>query len=222
MGEVIAKGQVSTDEHDSPEQVDARLLERLRAGDDRAYDELYRRHAPAVRRFALSTRRPAIDVDDVVAEVFLRVLRAVRAGHGPREHVRTYLLTVVRRVVAEWTTARRDEPMHTDDLRDRGPKQGDHQTAQAEGELLARAFTMLPERWREVLWRTEVEGHRPASIAAQLGLSPNATAVLAHRARKGLRDAYEQASTTSTVSPSRRPRRSPVPTRCANPGRVTL
>ncbi|RKT84305.1 RNA polymerase sigma factor, sigma-70 family [Saccharopolyspora antimicrobica] len=173
---------------------DGALLARLRAGDDSAFGELYRRHAPMVRRFALSMQRPGIDVDDVVAEVFLRVLRAVRAGHGPRDAIRTYLFTVVRRVLAEWAAARRDEPMTSDELGEHVPRQGDHQVAQAEGELLARAFLRLPARWREVLWRTEVEGHRPASIARQLGLTPNATAVLAHRARRGLREAYHQAS----------------------------
>ncbi|MEV0053483.1 sigma-70 family RNA polymerase sigma factor [Saccharopolyspora shandongensis] len=170
------------------------LLVRLRAGDDLAYGDLYRRHAPAVRRFALSMPRPGIDVDDVVAEVFLRTLRAVRGGCGPRDAIRTYLFTVVRRVLGEWAAARRDEPMNADELGEHAPRQRDHQFVQAEGELLARAFNRLPARWREVLWRTEVEGHRPASLADQLGLTPNATAVLAHRARRGLREAYEEAA----------------------------
>lgn len=178
-----------------PNEDDNLLLAKLRAGDDGAYDELYRQHSPAVRRYALSVRRPGIDVDDVVAEVFLRVLRAVRAGHGPRDYVRTYLVTAVRRVLSEWVTARRDEPVHTDQLgewagRQAGGQQEDHQSREAERELLASAFTRLPARWRTVLWRMEVEGHRPASIAEEFGLTPNATAVLAHRARQGLRAAY--------------------------------
>lgn len=185
---------------------DTDLLERLRAGDNDAYDALYREHAPAVRRFALSVRRPGIDVDDVVAEVFLRVLRAVRAGHGPRDYVRTYLITAVRRVVSEWLTARRDEPMHNEQLGEQAGADGDHQSQEAERELLAKAFDRLPARWRTVLWRTEVEGHRPAGIAAEFGLTPNATAVLAHRARRGLREAYlDEAAGGTGRGPSRRP-----------------
>ncbi|GAA0508583.1 hypothetical protein GCM10011581_19390 [Saccharopolyspora subtropica] len=190
MSEVVGGGLSSDDRV---------LLERLRAGDDRAYGDLYRRHAPAVRRFALSMPRPGIDVDDVVAEVFMRVLRAVRTGHGPRDAIRTYLLTVVRRVLGEWAAARRDELMNSEQLGEYAPRQRDHQAVQAEGELLARAFHRLPARWREVLWATEVEGHRPASIAGQLGLTPNATAVLAHRARRGLREAYRQAADSPCV-----------------------
>jgi hypothetical protein len=43
-----------------------------------------------------------------------------------------------------------------------------------------------------VLWLTEVEGAGPAEIAPLLGLTPNAVAVLAHRARDGLRRLYLQ------------------------------
>lgn len=174
-----------------PAHQDVVLLRRLRDGDDPAYGELYRRHALAVRRFAQRRTRPGIEADDVVAEVFLRVLLAVRRGHGPREHVRTYLFTVVRRVLAEWFAARRDQPFD-EDAGAWDPPLADHQAAQAERELLGEAFGRLPARWREVLWRTEVEGHRPAGLAGQLGMTPNAAAVLAHRARRGLRRAYLQ------------------------------
>jgi choice-of-anchor C domain-containing protein len=58
---------------------------------------------------------------------------------------------------------------------------------------VARAFTALPERWRTVLWHTEVEGESPAQVAPLLGLSANGVAALAYRAREGLRTAYIQA-----------------------------
>lgn len=177
------------------------LLRRLRAGEESACAELYRRHAAAVRGYAVSLRRSPIEVDDVVAEVFLRVLQAVRSGHGPRDHPRTYLFTAVRRIVAEWIAASREEPVSDEWLvepGDRGPlgaTQPDPQAEHAERELLAMAFDRLPDRWRTVLWKLEVEGHRPHNIAAEFGLTPNATAVLAHRARHGLRLAYTAALT---------------------------
>jgi hypothetical protein len=31
--------------------------------------------------------------------------------------------------------------------------------------MIARAFAPLPERWRAVLWHTEIEGARPADVA---------------------------------------------------------
>jgi hypothetical protein len=46
------------------------------------------------------------------------------------------------------------------------------------------------------LWQVEVEGERPAVVAPNFGLSANATAALARRARDGLRAAYLQAHLT--------------------------
>jgi hypothetical protein len=57
----------------------------------------------------------------------------------------------------------------------------------------AAAFASLPERWRTVLWHTEVEEETPAEIAPLLGMRPNGVAALAYRAREGLRQAYLRA-----------------------------
>jgi len=38
-----------------------------------------------------------------------------------------------------------------------------------------------------VLWHSEIEGARPAEVASLLGLTANGVAVLAYRAREGLR-----------------------------------
>ena len=63
---------------------DAELIERMRSGDDTAYEELFRRHADAVRRYARTCCRDAHTADDLTAEVFARVLQAVRGGARPR------------------------------------------------------------------------------------------------------------------------------------------
>ena len=64
--------------------------------------------------------------------------------------------------------------------------------ARAEARLIVRAFSRLPERWRTVLWRLEVEGRAPAEVAPMFGLSANGVSALAMRAREGLRQAYLQ------------------------------
>ena len=88
---------------------DASLIERMRAGDDTAYEELYRRHADAVRRYARTCCRDGHTADDLTAEVFARMLQAVRGGSGPEHAVRAYLLTSVRRVAANWTKSAKRE-----------------------------------------------------------------------------------------------------------------
>lgn len=169
------------------------LLQRLRDGEDAAFGELFELHAAAVRRLAHSLASDRSEAEDITAETFFRVLQALRRGAGPRDYVRAYLLTVARRVSWEWHGARRDVPVSDDELTFRAGAGADSHARSAEHSLITRAFTSLPERWRSVLWQTEVEGEQPAMVAPHFGLSANATAALARRARQGLRAAYLQA-----------------------------
>ncbi|MFD5824040.1 sigma-70 family RNA polymerase sigma factor [Lentzea sp. NPDC060358] len=174
-------------------EVDRDLLARVREGDDSAYGELFSRHADAIRRFSLRHVREAAEADDLTAEAFFRMLQAIRRGSGPTDHVRTYLLTVARRVAWEWSGRRRDVPVEDEELGRRVEPVSDNANRRVEHNLITRAFSSLPERWRVVLWRVEVEGERPATVAPHFGLSPNAMSALARRAREGLRAAYLQA-----------------------------
>ncbi|WIV59455.1 sigma-70 family RNA polymerase sigma factor [Amycolatopsis nalaikhensis] len=169
------------------------LLQRLRNGEDAAFGELFELHAAAVRRLAQSLAADRSEAEDITAETFFRVLQALRRGAGPRDYVRAYLLTVARRVSWEWHGARRDVPVSDDELTFRAGAGADTHARTAEHTLITTAFTSLPERWRTVLWQTEVEGEQPAMVATHFGLSANATAALARRARQGLRAAYLQA-----------------------------
>jgi RNA polymerase sigma factor (sigma-70 family) len=181
---------------------DRELLRRVRAGEDSAFAELFSRHAVLARGYALRYATDAAEADDIAAEAFFRVLQAVRRGAGPDDNVRAYLLTVVRRLAAEWRTRRRDVPVADEELSRRVHPDADQAGTRAEAHLIARAFTSLPQRWRRVLWQVEVEGERPAVVAPHFGLSPNATAALARRAREGLRAAYLQAHVPSSTASS--------------------
>ncbi|MFI8221504.1 sigma-70 family RNA polymerase sigma factor [Streptomyces sp. NPDC085932] len=194
---------------------DADLIDRMRAGDDTAYEELYRRHAQAVRRYARTCCRDAHTADDLTAEVFARVLQAVRGGSGPTHAVRAYLLTSVRRVAASWTRSARREQL-VDDFAvfaaqsARGRDASDDDTLElgadvramheAEQSMAMRAFRSLPERWQAVLWHTEVEDESPSEVATLFGLDANGTRVLASRAREGLKQAYLQAHVSATLT----------------------
>ncbi|MFD9359601.1 sigma-70 family RNA polymerase sigma factor [Streptomyces sp. NPDC060031] len=198
---------------------DGDLIARMRGGDDGAYEELFRRHADSVRRYARSCCRDGHTADDLTAEVFARTLQAVRGGAGPDQSVRAYLLTTVRRVAAAWTkTARREHLVEDfavfaeqaavgaesgvglsgDDTLELGADV--RAMHEAEQSLAMQAFRSLPERWQAVLWHTTVEEASPSSIAPLFGLTANATAVLASRAREGLKQAYLQAHVSSALS----------------------
>lgn len=169
------------------------MLERLRAGENAAFGQLFSRHSAAVYRLALGLVSDRSEAEDLTAEAFFRVLQAIRRGSGPVDNVRGYLLIVARRVAWEWSLRRRDVPVTDEELTHRTPSDPDTSGALTERNLIRRAFTSLPERWRHVLWKMEVEGERPAAVATNFGLSANATAALARRARQGLRAAYLQA-----------------------------
>ncbi|WP_030683887.1 sigma-70 family RNA polymerase sigma factor, partial [Streptomyces cellulosae] len=194
---------------------DADLIERMRAGDDTAYEELYRRHAAAVRRYARTCCRDGHTADDLTAEVFARVLRAVRGGSGPEQAVRAYLLTTVRRVAASWTKSARREQLvddfavfaaqstrvaqvSADGILDLGADV--RAMHEAEQSMAMRAFRSLPERWQAVLWHTEVEDESPSQVATLFGLDANGTRVLAGRAREGLKQAYLQAHVSAALA----------------------
>ncbi|MFE0522570.1 sigma-70 family RNA polymerase sigma factor [Streptomyces sp. NPDC058954] len=193
---------------------DADLIERMRAGDDSAYEALYRRHADAVRRYARTCCRDGHTADDLTAEVFARMLQAVRRGRGPEHAVRAYLLTSVRRVAADWTKSARREQL-VDDFAvfaaqaARSSEVADHDTLdlgadvralhEAEQSMAMQAFRSLPERWQAVLWHTEVEDESPSEVATLFGLDANGTRVLASRAREGLKQAYLQAHVSATL-----------------------
>ena len=172
---------------------DVELLRLVRRGYDAAYAELFARHASAVRGFAARCCAEMSDADDLAAEAFFRVLQAVRRGSGPDDNVRAYLSTVVRRLAAEWSVRRRDVPVTDEELSRQVDAGYTAPASRADLQLISRAFASLPPRWQAVLWRVEVEGERPAVVAGHFGLSPNATAALARRARQGLRAAYLQA-----------------------------
>ncbi|HMG43927.1 MAG TPA: sigma-70 family RNA polymerase sigma factor [Acidimicrobiales bacterium] len=183
---------------------DMELVSRVRDGHEAAFSELFVRHKAVARRIALTYWCPG-DPDDLVNEAFEKVLAATRRGAGPTEAFRAYLLATLRRLAADHAEAPRDEPL--DDIPPGAaaapplPDVGDR-------DLITRAFESLPDRWQAVLWYTAVEGRNPRELAPLLGVSPNAVAALAYRAREHLRRAFLQAHLQTWARPQCEPHRS--------------
>jgi RNA polymerase sigma factor (sigma-70 family) len=180
-------------------RADEDLIAAVRMGETEPYGVLYRRHAPAARRVALQLTRSPAEAEDLTAEAFARILDLLLAGGGPNTAFRAYLLRVVRNGLVD--KLRRDgRILLSDDLEavDPGVPFVDTAVEVLENQLIARALGRLPRRWQWVLWHTEVEGQSLAKVAAELGMTPNAVAALAYRAREGLRQAYLQAHLQET------------------------
>jgi RNA polymerase sigma factor (sigma-70 family) len=166
---------------------DAVLIAAVRRGDTAAYGVLYERHLAAARRAAVSLAATTAEREDLVAEAFTRVLRVLRAGYGPTEAFRAYLFVTMRNVACTATRRGVELALYADVPDAASVDELGHRL---HGNLAADAFASLPERWRMVLWHTQVEGESPAAIAPLFGMTPNSVAALAYRAREGLRQAY--------------------------------
>ncbi|MGH9067369.1 MAG: sigma factor-like helix-turn-helix DNA-binding protein, partial [Acidimicrobiales bacterium] len=161
---------------------DARLVEMCRLGGAGAYEEIYRRHAPAAWRTAVAV----IADHELAAEATARAFAGVLGGGAGRSRpstgatpswpggLRTELLAATRATAVEA-------------MRCSDPRPDDQPTpAPAPLPPVVAALRRLPERWRSVLWLTEVEGLPLDEAAVVLGVSTEGVAQLAARARTGL------------------------------------
>ena len=182
---------------------DGDLTLRAARGDSVAFEELYRRHADAAWRVAYAVTGNPHDASDAVSEAFTRVFAALPAGRFPAEApFRPYLLTATRNAAIDGVRrAGRIQPSELDELQfgSAASTPADAAIGALDASLVATAFLSLPERWRSVLWLTEVEGLHPRDIADMLGVSPNGAAQLAVRARAGLREQFLQAHLRTDV-----------------------
>jgi RNA polymerase sigma factor (sigma-70 family) len=175
---------------------DSELVDLARQGDRRAFGTLYLRHHDAAWRVACAASGSRADAEDAVAEGFTKVFAALPRIVDRELAFRPYLLACVRNAAVD--LHRRDRRI---DLRDEMPEEHGAPEDEAEAPLFAdlernlvgEALKSLPERWRTVLWLTEVEGMTPTEVSSVIGIKPNAVAALSYRAREGLREAYLQA-----------------------------
>jgi RNA polymerase sigma factor (sigma-70 family) len=172
---------------------DAELIAAVRQGDSAAYGVLYERHLLAAKRAASCLARTQAEREDLIADAFAKMLRVLRDGAGPREEFRAYLLVTMRNAAISKSRGA-SVSLYADVPETYFPRTGDDPVLNKwDTDAAAQAFASLPERWRTVLWHTEVEGESPATIAAMLGMRPNGVAALAYRAREGLRQAFLRA-----------------------------
>jgi len=166
-------------------RTDGELLSALRAGDNRAYEVLWHRHAPAAHRYA--RRLMPGRAEDLVSESFLAIYQQVTTGSaGPQFAFRSYLKAVLRNTAIRW---RKDVEQFVDADAEPTDERDALSIAEQDSEAtdVLAALQALPERWQRVLWLAEVvEAGRP-QIAQELQIRPNAVSALQRRARAGLK-----------------------------------
>ena len=166
------------------------LVANAAVGDNDAISELFRRHYPAVVRYARSLSTCSTAAEDLASEAFMRTLERVRAGAQPAVF-RAYIFTAVRNLFVDQLRRRRedsiDDPASCHDDLLVSPDPSVHSV-----ELLTvrTALAALSTTHRQVLELAIVDGLTNAEIADVLGMGPNATASLTYRARRALQLVY--------------------------------
>lgn len=164
---------------------DPALLQRVAAGDERAFIEIYRRRRDGVYRFAIALARSATVAEDVTQEVFLNMLENAARYDVAKGSVRAWLIGCARHAVLDRL---RLERRWTNEIPD-SEAPGDHlEGVFAEQRLneLHAAIARLPLEYRETLVLCELTELTYAESAALLGCPIGTVRSRLHRARQQL------------------------------------
>lgn len=169
-----------------PPLSDGELVRSARGGDEAALDVLFQRHRASAVAVARRQLRDRADAEDAASEAFTRAFEHLPGLRAP-DRFRPFLLAIVRSVASDRRRgATRLQPASDLDLR---PAAGDVEADVVSGEAsrtLVAAVNDLPARQRYAVRRFYWDDVPVAALAAELGVSVNATTQLLFRARAGL------------------------------------
>jgi RNA polymerase sigma-70 factor (ECF subfamily) len=183
----------------SPPLPEPELIERARAGDEDAFEQLVTLHAGqvygALRRFGLSPG----DADDVSQDVFLRAWRGLARFEG-RSSLSTWLYRIAFNEAQRRLGRREPATVRTDPQREdpaaQVPDTPRHEPAaraleqEFEAEL-QHALSQLPPDWRAAVVLRDLEGLSTADAAMAVGAREAAFKSRLHRGRMQLRELLE-------------------------------
>lgn len=169
--------------------IDAALIARWKAGDERAATELVTRHAPALARFAAASGARA-DIDELVQDTFVRAFASLDGFRG-ESSFRTWLFTIGRRLLLDRLRSRKRRPevveLHEGDAMTGSDPLDD--VVAAESTLRVRsAIDRLTPTQRDVFLLRVTEGLSYKEIAATLDTSEGAARVHYHNAMRAIKE----------------------------------
>ena len=192
---------------------DARLVERLRAGDEDAFIELVHDLNPSLLRVARMFVPTSALAEDVVQETWVAVLNGIHRFEG-RSSLKTWIFRILTNTAkTRGERERRSVPFSTLDTEEGGFEPAversrftgtghwavlprawpeDRLLANETRSLIERAIERLPPSQRAVITLRDVEGWTADEVRNALELSETNQRVLLHRARAKVRGALEQ------------------------------
>jgi RNA polymerase sigma-70 factor (ECF subfamily) len=189
---------------------DQRLLERLRAGDESAFESLVARHDRALRRVARTFVRTQTAVDDVVQETWLAVIKGIDRFEG-RSSLSTWIFSILVNLARSRATRdARSVPFSALEHDDRpavdpaafgsdgrwrsAPPRLEtdpesHLLSSELREQMLDAVEQLVPTQRAVITLRDLVGLEPAQVCSLLEITEANQRVLLHRARARVRSA---------------------------------
>jgi RNA polymerase sigma-70 factor, ECF subfamily len=193
---VVATGEVPRDDAREVALDDA--MDRYARGVDAAFDDLYQRGAPRVRRFLLRLSGSASLADDLTQETFLRVHRA-RGSFGKGAAAFPWILAIGRNAFRDHVRRSRARPVTAEGVRGEHDGLQAHASPETRGdealagremlEIVRRTLAALPVSQREAFVLLRFEGLSVFEAAQVVGTTEGALKVRAFRAYEALREA---------------------------------
>jgi RNA polymerase sigma-70 factor (ECF subfamily) len=178
----------------------ARLARRAVSGDRRAFTRLYRDLHPLVARFVARRVDSRADAEELVAEVFRRVVEHLREFDPARGSVRAWSLRIARNAVIDHYRTRKS-PVALEAIADglcelAGPL--DHLLADERAARVRSLLDGFPAETRRLLALRYGDGLRHAEIAELLGL---AEAVVRKRISRAVHELRARSSVLEDDAP---------------------
>jgi RNA polymerase sigma-70 factor, ECF subfamily len=158
---------------DTNQASDRELQERIRAGDESAFDAVFREHYSHLVRMAESVLRQRATAEEVAQEVMLELWRRREVLHI-EQSFRAYLLRSTRNRALNQVRHQRvvDREAVVSSIEPRSAPSAEDEMLGTELEVAVRnAIAGLPEKTREIFQLSRYQGLKYAEIAATLEIS---------------------------------------------------
>jgi RNA polymerase sigma-70 factor, ECF subfamily len=171
---------------------DNELVERVRAGDIRSYEELVRRYERLVGRVIYPYAGRDAAVEDLVQETFLRAYDRLDT-FNPEYRFKTWLLAIANNLGIDTLRRRREVVEFNPELHARVTRGPEEAAVEADRARSVRdAVLTLPEAYSVPLVLRYAEGLTYAEIAEILGITVSALKSRLFRARNMLAERLEE------------------------------
>ena len=187
------------------ELAEQRLLERLRAGDEAAYEELIRQFGGRMLAAARRILGSEEDAQDALQEAFLSAFRKIDTFAG-QSKLGTWLHRIaINAALMRLRSRRRRREQEIDELLPKFTPGGHfEETPSRWGEaadgpairheiqdLVRSGIDRLPENYRIALYLRDIEELSNDELAEHLGVTVNAAKIRVHRARMALKEVLD-------------------------------